>query len=172
MGWKDFYRERGVIPPQDTPLHDTLCNYVIGLEPASVFEFGCASGINLKRIIEALDIPVAGMDINKKCVKAAVVSGIKTGDEVSLSKIRNRSGLAMLISKPKKKYDLAITCSVLCHMEDPRGALEDLQRIANQVLICETSETPKANFFAHNYPGQVLFEHQSAMGALYKGYLI
>ena len=125
-------------------LNKDLVEEVLKEKPMHVFEYGAGTGKNL-RYIQKLDktISVTGIDVSKINYIYAVVRNeiphFAIGDESALRHYCN--------------FDVVITCSVLDHIEEIRGIIAELKRIANKaVIIAECIEQDHDNYYyKHDY---------------------
>lgn len=122
---------------------------------ATIFEFGCNIGANLKALKE-LGYKVAGCDVADKCKKHALVDGIDVGGVDHIKAIEDGA------------YDLVFTCSVLCHIPD--NVQSEVSRIGKKSLIVETQQVSDILYWSHDYIGKVVFEVISPRKLTYKGY--
>lgn len=106
----------------------------------SVFEFGCASGLNLRLIKDALPhVEVFGIDINPEAVnygRHIHKVPLEVGDETYLASMKEKS------------FDWCITRSVLNHIPSEElvsRIIEELKRISRQFVYCMEVIEPLAN---------------------------
>lgn len=146
--------------PQErlSEINEWLYEYIDGLKVKAVFEFGCGVGRHLLRLRER-GYQVFGMDINATAVFYArfinSLESVDVGDDLSLSDV------------PADAFDLVLTNSVLCHIENP--PIQELARITRRHLIMvEAAVKPSDRFFLHKYPGKVVHEDHSNQDYLYR----
>jgi 2-polyprenyl-3-methyl-5-hydroxy-6-metoxy-1,4-benzoquinol methylase len=144
---KEFYRSY-IADDSIVELNRKLAHEVMKEAPNHVFEFGCGTGKNLK-FIQSLSMQyakladVSGIDISLVNVLNATVKNglphVSLGDENYLRHYCN--------------YDVVITCSVLDHIENINGIVQELQRIANKcVILAECTESDPANYYySHDF---------------------
>lgn len=145
---KEFYKNY-LADDNLVELNQKLVHEVLKENPNHVFEFGSGSGKNLKLIqrlqvqYSRYNIAVSGLDISLiNCLHAVVKNGqqhISIGDETYLRHYCN--------------YDIVITCSVIDHIQDIDGIIQELQRIANKcVILAECIEADEKNYYyAHDF---------------------
>lgn len=106
-------------------------------EPNHIFEFGCGTGKNLN----SFNTTVCGLDISWQNITHAYAKNIPfliLGDESHLRHLCN--------------FDIVFTCSVLDHIQDISGIVQELKRIANKVVyLAETNDAPGPYYFPHDY---------------------
>ena len=141
MNAKEFYKSyRADDYLQD--LNYALTNEVASYSPIHVFEFGCGTGKNLAEL-NAMGICTAGVDISPDNIAKAIhrhnLPCVVCSDETYLRHLCN--------------FDVVFTCSVLDHIEDVAGIVDELKRIANKaVVIAEaTRHDPETYYWKHNY---------------------
>jgi 2-polyprenyl-3-methyl-5-hydroxy-6-metoxy-1,4-benzoquinol methylase len=123
-------------------LNNRLIIEVRKFQPNHVFEFGFGNGKNLKPLASKA-ISTLGLDISMMNVIHAhclfELPGIMKADESYLRHLVN--------------FDVVITCSVLDHIENIDGIVQELQRIANKsVIIAEAQlDSPETHYYYHNY---------------------
>lgn len=133
-----------------------LCNLNFNLilevlkeNPNHVLEFGMGTGKNLRLILDRQylvarsNISVSGIDIS---LQGVLHSQIKNGIEhVSIG---NENHLRHYCN-----YDVVITCSVLDHIEEIDGIIEEFKRIANKaVILAECTEADvQRYYYAHDF---------------------
>jgi SAM-dependent methyltransferase len=140
---KEFYRTYQADDGLAT-LNKKLVDEILRHNPNHVFEFGTGTGKNLKLLqrVEASyaksGTAVVGLDISLINTITATVKNelpcIIHGDENYLRHLCN--------------FDVVFTCSVLDHIEDVIGIIQELKRIANvAVIIAECTEPDKKNYY-------------------------
>jgi ubiquinone/menaquinone biosynthesis C-methylase UbiE len=136
-----------------TEMHRELYQTILRTGPKRVLEFGCGGGKNLA----ALEgVEVWGVDINVEGVITAIerrgLEGVFKGSEKRLWVFGD------------KVFDVAFTCSVLDHVKDGKGLVEQLKRVAQRVVVNEADEVPKVapdpNWWVHPY-SEMGFKHLS-----------
>jgi ubiquinone/menaquinone biosynthesis C-methylase UbiE len=144
---KEFYRTYQA-DDSIVELNRKLAHEVMKESPNHVLEFGTGTGKNLK-LIQSLQmqyakvVAVSGIDISLINVLHATVKNglphVSLGDENYLRHYCN--------------FDVVITCSVLDHVENIEGIIQELQRIANKcVIIAECTESDPANYYySHDF---------------------
>lgn len=117
-----------VVPRGDQEHRYEIAEYVLGMRPKSVLEFGCSSGRNLA-VMRELDskVHLEGVDMAKIPVRNGAIfhPTIKynLGDETFLNKL------------PDGAFDVVFTCSVLDHIPDWKPVYAELKRVAASHLI-------------------------------------
>lgn len=135
---KQFYK---TYQADDTlsELSETLCTLIHKENPVHAFEFGCGTGKHLRRLRNK-EIATFGLDISiLNCLKAQMdMDGIVYGDETYLRHLVN--------------FDVVFTVSVLDHIEEIGGIVQELKRIANKaVFLAETIDPIGEFYFTHDY---------------------
>lgn len=137
---KEFYRNYQADNVLDA-LDGELIREVIELCPASVFEFGCGSGKNLK-LIKTIqpETETCGLDISIVNVIQSHLNGVDSvirGDERHM---------------PIRKFDVSYTCSVLDHIEDVTQIIANLKSISTKaVFLAETNSLETDFYYKHDY---------------------
>lgn len=150
------------------PLDEMMNYFVIGKHPDSVLDFGCGVGKNLNYIRERSDKPitVCGIDMSfLNIVHARAkyhIDMLIIGDEYHLCRLQD--------------FDVVVTTSVLCHIEDITDIIEQFKRIANKsVIICETNDVVGEFYYPHDYESMGFIDtgiqQVSGNNALYKIYI-
>ena len=142
---KQFYRDEVVFDGGMYPSHFQVINFVAGLKPQSILEFGSAWGKNYPLLKQLLpDIQYQGIDISPHHIKIAEKQkiNVKLGDEDSLYGISNDS------------YDVVFTHSVLNHL--PIHVVDKIvtqfKRITKHHVVAEECiEIKMDRWFIHNY---------------------
>jgi len=119
-----------------------LVKHVLVSHPQSVFDFGCGTGKNLRLIQENYPkISLMGLDMSLMNIIYGRAKNnlpcLILGDEYSLCRIRG--------------FGVAMTCSVLCHIENIVDIVEDLKKVAPRVVIAETTDIVGDFYYAHDY---------------------
>lgn len=142
MNSKDFYR---TYQADDTysELSRVVVAGILSHTPAHVLEFGCGTGKHLSRLHEA-GVCTIGVDISPMNVYKAIhkydLPCVICGDETYLRHFCN--------------VDVVFTCSVLDHLPEVVGVVEEFKRIANKaVLLAETQEVLPGSkyYYCHDY---------------------
>lgn len=159
MKASEFYKERHHPQYRLSEANIRMYNIILDLDVDTVFEFGCGIGRHLHRLGE-LGYDCTGVDISKECVNEAKDNGLNVyvGDENTLV--------------DQNDFDLVITNSVLCHMENP--PVEQLKSMASKyLLMCECVSKTNDYWWIHEYPGKELLTVDAHLdnGATYKIYL-
>lgn len=124
-------------------IDELLIDEVLKENPESVFDFGTGTGKNLKRIQELNPkVNVCGLDMSfLNIIHARAQNNIPfliIGDEYFLCRLRN--------------FDVAITCSVLCHIEHIKIIVQDLKDLCKKsLIIAETNDKGGEFYYSHNY---------------------
>ena len=120
-----------------------LTDMVVKTKPESVFDFGTGTGKNLKLIQEKMrySVEVCGLDLSfLNIVHARAIHYLPyliIGDESFL--------------KYLSKFDVSMTCSVLCHIPDIKEIILNLQRISDKIIITETNDVANEHYYPHKY---------------------
>jgi len=123
-----------------------LVNLVDAERPSSVLDFGTGTGKNLRLLLDTTKnrdgINVCGIDVSFLNVIHAKAKNeipfVICGDEYFLCRL--------------KDFDVVMTCSVLCHIQDIDRIIEDLKSIANKsIIIAETNDISGEFYYAHDY---------------------
>lgn len=137
---KDFYRSY-IADDSLSELSRELIAEVIKYTPTHVLDFGCGSGKHLSPL-NAVGICTIGIDISPMNVYKAIhkydLPFVACGDESYLRNLCN--------------IDVVFTCSVLDHIEDITGIIDEFKRICNKsVVIAETNALDKPLYYPHHY---------------------
>lgn len=140
MDAKSFYRSY-MADDKLSPLWAKLFNLFLFASPNHVLEFGCGTGKHLDEL-NRMDICTIGIDISfLNCIKAISkysLPCIICGDESHLRHFCNA--------------DIVFTVSVLDHIPEVEGIVEEFKRIANkQIFLAETMDEPGEFYFSHDY---------------------
>lgn len=134
------YQANDEIAPLDVMMND----YVLNHKPNSVLDFGCGVGKNLKYLKDHSEMPltVCGIDMSfLNIIHARAKNNIDMlviGDEYHLCRLN--------------RFDIVVTTSVLCHIEDISDIVRELKRIAHKsIIICETTDIKGDFYYAHDY---------------------
>lgn len=137
---KDFYR---TYQADDTysELSQVLVAGILSHTPAHVLDFGCGTGKHLSRLAAA-GVCTVGVDISPMNVYKAIhkydLPCVVIGDEGYLRHLCN--------------CDVVFTCSVLDHLPEVAGVVEEFKRIANKaVFLAETQEVVGEFYYCHDY---------------------
>lgn len=141
---KEYYRNY-LADDNVSMLNLKLIELVADCRPNHVLEFGCGTGKNLRLLSDfrpEIPIECTGMDISLMGLIHARarndVPFILCGDETHLRHLCN--------------FDVLFTCSVLDHIEDIDGIIQEFKRIANKnIIIAETNDVPGPYYYPHNY---------------------
>lgn len=156
MTSKDFYKTYQA-DDHMSELSLELCRAIRREEPNHALEFGMGSGKHM-RYLRSWRIATVGIDISiLNCIRAQseLGGGIMLGDENYLRHFVN--------------FDVVFTVSVLDHIEDVSGIIEEFKRIANRaVYLAETNDELGEFYFPHDYEAmgfvKLPFEWQSTEG--------
>ena len=140
MSPKDFYRN---YKADDTYslLSAKLFREILAYEPIHVLEFGCGTGKHLDPMnrdgIVTIGIDISPFNIAKAIHKYDLPCVI-CSDETYLRNLCN--------------VDVVFTCSVLDHIEDVAGIIDEFKRISNKaVILAETKSEGLDFYYAHDY---------------------
>ena len=140
MNPKEFYSN---YQADDTfsELSSQLVKEVLKFSPNHVFEMGCGTGKNLKPFNER-NIPTIGLDISMINIINA-----KVKNELPCVICADESYLRNLVN-----FDVVFTVSVLDHIEDIEGIIQEFKRMANKaVIIAETNDVADDFYYPHDY---------------------
>jgi 2-polyprenyl-3-methyl-5-hydroxy-6-metoxy-1,4-benzoquinol methylase len=156
------YQANDIVAPLDVMMND----FVLENNPISVLDYGCGVGKNLRYLVDKNPkLTVCGIDMSfLNIIHARAKNKIDMliiGDEYHLCRLAD--------------FDIVITTSVLCHIQDIKDIVKELKRIANDsVIICETVDIMGEFYYAHDYEsfGFEFVDLQMVSGndALYKIY--
>jgi len=148
------------------PLDEMMNDFVISNSPRSVLDFGCGVGKNLKYLRDSIKgLTACGIDMSfLNIIHAKAKNQIDMlilGDEYHLCRIT--------------QFDIIVTTSVLCHIEDISDIVQEFKRIANHsIIICETTDIKGQFYYGHDYKSFgfefVGLQMESGNDALYKIY--
>lgn len=137
---KEFYRTYWA---DDTisDLSNKLIREIVSLKPQHALEFGSGTGKHLSELID-LNVNAVGIDVSAiNCVTSIsrkLNIGTIHGDENNLRHLCN--------------FDVVFTCSVLDHIEDIEGIIEEFKRIANKaIFLAETVDVVGPYYYSHCY---------------------
>lgn len=122
---------------------EILIAEVLKVKPFSVLDFGTGTGKNIRTIREINPaVVVCGIDLSfLNIVHARAKNDIPfliIGDESHLCRLCN--------------FDVVMTCSVLCHIQDITDIIEEFKRIAQySIIIAETTDEVGEFYYAHDY---------------------
>ncbi len=162
-GAKEHYRVQYHPQRKMSQINKKTYDYIDELEGVkTVFEFGCNVGRHLIQLRKC-GYKVFGIDINATSIFEArflnELWATELGNEASLEKI------------PDGAFDLVMTNSVLCHIKDIDGIIEQLKRISNNHLVMvEAVERQGTFWWPHDYPGTEIFKRNSSQKKPYKLY--
>lgn len=128
-------------------IDDTLVRLVLAEHPRSVLDFGTGTGKNLRLLLNLHDktkepINVCGIDVSFLNIIYAKAKNdipfVICGDEYFLCRLT--------------EFDVIMTCSVLCHIEDIDRIIEDFKTIARKsIIIAETNDIVGEFYYPHDY---------------------
>lgn len=141
---KEYYRNY-LADDKISMLNIKLMDLITACHPTHVLEFGCGTGKNLRLISDyhpEMNIECTGIDISLMGLIHARtrhdVPFILCGDETHLRHLCN--------------FDIVFTCSVLDHIENIEGIIQEFKRIANKnIILMETNDVPGQYYYPHNY---------------------
>lgn len=145
---KEFYKNY-LADNYISDLNRELCYLIKKENPVHVLEFGCGTGKNLHLIkcivIDSFNnepIPeLCGMDLsflNFTHCYTKNIPFLTLGDETHLRHLCN--------------FDVVFTCSVLDHIENIDGIIDEFKRIANKcIFLAETNDSIGKYYFPHDY---------------------
>lgn len=140
----EWWAGRGLIRwyEKDQTWRRELAEKVVAEHPTSVLDFGCNVGRTLADVHD-LDpsIKCVGVDING--------AAIKRGRQLYGLDLRQVSS-DYLDSLADDAFDVAYTCSVIDHIEDPAPVLANLARIAPTLLLLEPWTGAEGPAESHN----------------------
>ena len=112
----------------------------------SVLEIGCGEGYLIGRLkVNKPAIKAHGIDISGDIIKQAK------------NKYKNVSfdvGTAHSLPYPDNRFDLAIACELLEHVEDPITAIKEIKRVSKKTILISIPNEPAwriANIFRLKY---------------------
>lgn len=111
---------------RERPWSARLAAYIAELQPNTVLEFGCNVGRHMRAVQAAMpNADVYGIDITLPAVQQARRDGLHVwlGDEHTLALLG--------------QVDVAYTVSVIDHLPEPQLALEELDRVAEHLVLVE-----------------------------------
>jgi len=148
------------------PLDVMMNKYVSNHNPKSVLDFGCGVGKNLRYLLDNNEgLTVCGIDMSfVNIIHARAKNRIEflvLGDEYHLCRLR--------------EFDVVMTTSVLCHIQDITEIVKEFKRIAkDSIIICETKDIKGEFYYEHDYESFgfefVGLQMVSGNDALYKIY--
>lgn len=129
--WKANHFQSARVPPRDEQPHRyEVAEHIAALNPASILEFGCSSGRNLRILRDYLPTAsLVGVDANAVTIQAGrdAHSGITLieGDESYLPHFADGA------------FDVVFTVSVLDHIPHPewKAVYAELVRIAKRAMV-------------------------------------
>lgn len=156
MSPKEYYQNY-LADDNLSELSEQLIHLIAREKPVHVLDFGCGTGKHLLPLYKS-GISAIGMDISILNVIHAYAKGlpcIVKGDEKYLRNFVN--------------VDVVFTCSVLDHIEDIDGIIQEFKRIANKaVYLAETRDIVGPHYFDHDYTAmgfrRLPFEWRSTEG--------
>ena len=142
---RSFYVGQYPVQQEYNQLNLKLWDDILSRKPESVFEFGCNCGKNLFHMRERdPKLMVAGCDISERAISAAMVDNLICGGIDVLKSIAIGTGL-------KEQYDISFSCSVFCHMNEIKDAINAMKMMSKTVLLLETNDKRDWNYIAHQY---------------------
>lgn len=140
MSPKEYYKNY-VADNNRGELNDKLIELVRLEYPNHVLEFGCGTGKNIE-LMAHKGIATMGLDISMMNILKAHclydLPGLIKGDESFLRHLCN--------------FDCVFTVSVLDHIQDVEGIVNEFKRIANKsVFLMETNDIPADFYYPHHY---------------------
>lgn len=120
-----------------------LIDEVLSLNPHSILDFGTGTGKNIKCIHDLVPtLVVCGLDMSfLNIIHARAKNDLPfliIGDESHLCRLAN--------------FDVVMTCSVLCHIQDITDIINEMKRITtNSIVIAETNDIAGEFYYAHDY---------------------
>ena len=134
--YRDSYHLQHEVFPHNHPIYDLIMER----SPASVFEFGCNAGRHLVELRERGVQTLGGCDINPRAVQYA-------------QETHNLD--VHLTSQPWGLWDVVLTHSVLCHIEDITPVLSELKARGRRIISVETADRDEqegnAWWWPHDY---------------------
>lgn len=112
--------------------------------PTEVLDFGCGTGKNLKLLNEMSDYPitVCGLDLSLLNVIYA-----RSRNDIPFVIVADEYFLCRLTS-----FEVIITCSVLCHIENIDNIIQEFKKIARKsIIIAETNDNAGEFYYPHDY---------------------
>lgn len=106
-----------------------------------MLDFGCGSGKHLD-VLHRANVCTIGIDISMINVIRAnakyELPCLICSDETYLRNLAN--------------VDVVFTCSVLDHIKDVDGIIDEFKRICNKsIVLAETNDTPSVFYYPHDY---------------------
>lgn len=135
---KEFYKSY-IADDTRSALSLKLTELILSEKPGHVFEFGCGTGKNL---LGLGNIVTCGLDISQQNILIAKFRHDQDfmicGDETHLGHLCG--------------FDIAITCSVLDHIESIDQIIAQLKRMVNKtIFLAETTDVPAQHYFKHGF---------------------
>lgn len=116
---------------------DSLAELVAISKPGSIHEVGCGEGFWTLSWY-ALGIATRGSDFSKKVIDLARSNASMQGVKPDLFEVCS----VYELQPGRDSADLVVCCEVLEHLENPRRALEALQRIATHHVVISVPREP------------------------------
>lgn len=158
---KEFYKTYRADDKLST-LSSRLLYEISLFHPVHALEFGMGTGKHLN-VLNIDGVATIGIDISPYNVAKAIhkydLPCAICGDETYLRNLCN--------------LDVVFTCSVLDHIEDITGIIDEFKRIANRaVIIAETVDTPSDYYYSHDFESYgfkaLSFQWKGQDGAVYR----
>ncbi|CAB4177852.1 AdoMet_MTases domain containing protein [uncultured Caudovirales phage] len=120
-----------------------LINEVLSVSPQTILDFGTGTGKNIKFIHDLKpSIVVCGLDMSFLNIIHA-----RAKNELPFLIIGDESHLCRLTN-----FDVIMTCSVLCHIENINEIVKEFKRIVNySIFIAETNNIAGEFYYPHDY---------------------
>ena len=137
---KDFYKNY-IADDNTSPLTYKVIEVITDVNPIHVLEFGCGSGKNIS-ILNKIGINTLGVDISMMSVIRS-----KTIHELPAVMCADESYLRNLVN-----FDVVFTMSVLDHIEEVEGIINEFKRICNKrIVLAETNDVVGIYYYPHDY---------------------
>ncbi|CFQ31115.1 class I SAM-dependent methyltransferase [Yersinia bercovieri] len=114
-----------------------LLDFVAKVNPINIHEIGCGEGHWVLRWNEQR-IKVRGSDFSNHVIELAGENAKKTGVTDDLFEVKSIYDL----DEKNDTADLIVCCEVLEHLEDPKAALQVLQKIVGRHIIVSVPREP------------------------------
>lgn len=141
----DNYRKHTSKNPAQRMLLDNFLNTLIylvsPLDPKDVLDVGCGEGFTLKKFYELkIGNNLEGID--------SLETAIKIGKKVHPF-LKLQQGSAYKLPYKDDSFDLVICTEVLEHLDNPKKALEEIERVASKFVLLSVPNEPI--FMASNF---------------------